>query len=69
MAFENVFEIGPIFRAEPSRTNRHLSEATSIDIEKAYADYNDIMEILERLIHFLFDEVKNKNKSQLSILK
>jgi nondiscriminating aspartyl-tRNA synthetase len=69
MAFENVFEIGPIFRAEPSRTNRHLSEATSIDIEKAYADYNDIMEILERLIHFLFDEVKNKNKSQLEYLK
>jgi aspartyl-tRNA synthetase len=69
MAFENVFEIGPIFRAEPSRTNRHLSEATSIDIEKAYADYNDIMEILERLIHFLCDEVKNKNKSQLEYLK
>jgi nondiscriminating aspartyl-tRNA synthetase len=69
MAFENVFEIGPIFRAEPSRTNRHLSEATSIDIEKAYADYNDIMEILERMIHFLWDEVKNKNKSQLEYLK
>lgn len=69
MAFENVFEIGPIFRAEPSRTNRHLSEATSIDIEKAYADYNDIMEILERMIHFLCDEVKNKNKSQLGYLK
>ncbi len=69
MAFENVFEIGPIFRAEPSRTNRHLSEATSIDIEKAYANYNDIMEILERMIHFLWDEVKNKNKSQLEYLK
>jgi nondiscriminating aspartyl-tRNA synthetase len=69
MAFENVFEIGPIFRAEPSRTNRHLSEATSIDIEKAYADYNDIMEILERMIHFLWDEVKNKNKTQLEYLK
>ena len=36
MAFENVFEIGPIFRAEPSRTNRHLSEATSIDVEKSF---------------------------------
>lgn len=69
MAFENVFEIGPIFRAEPSRTNRHLSEATSIDIEKAYADYNDIMNILEKMIHFLWDEVKNKNKSHLEYLK
>ena len=69
MAFENVFEIGPIFRAEPSRTNRHLSEATSIDIEKAYADYNDIMNILEKMIHFLWGEVKNKNKSHLEYLK
>ena len=69
MAFENVFEIGPIFRAEPSRTNRHLSEAISIDIEKAYADYNDIMEILERMIHFLWDQVKDKNKSHLEYLK
>jgi nondiscriminating aspartyl-tRNA synthetase len=68
MAFENVFEIGPIFRAEPSRTNRHLSEATSIDIEKAYADYNDVMEILERMINFLWQQVKEKDKSHLKYL-
>jgi len=69
MAFENVFEIGPIFRAEPSRTNRHLSEATSIDIEKAYAEYNDVMEILESMIHYVRDEVKDKNNSHLEYLK
>jgi len=69
MAFENVFEIGPIFRAEPSRTNRHLSEATSIDIEKAYAEYNEVMEILESMIHYVRDEVKDKNKSHLEYLK
>jgi nondiscriminating aspartyl-tRNA synthetase len=68
MAFENVFEIGPIFRAEPSRTNRHLSEATSIDIEKAYADYHEVMEILERMINFLWEQVKEKNKSHLKYL-
>jgi nondiscriminating aspartyl-tRNA synthetase len=69
MAFENVFEIGPIFRAEPSRTNRHLSEATSIDVEKAYVDYNDVSEILERMILFLWNEIKEKNKSHLEYLK
>jgi len=69
MAFENVFEIGPIFRAEPSRTNRHLSEATSIDVEKAYVDYNDVSEILERMILFLLNEIKDKNKSHLEYLK
>jgi len=69
MAFENVFEIGPIFRAEPSRTNRHLSEATSIDVEKAYVDYNYVSEILERMILFLWNEIKDKNKSHLEYLK
>jgi len=69
MAFENVFEIGPIFRAESSRTNRHLSEATSIDVEKAYVDYNDVSEILERMILFLWNEIKDKNKSHLEYLK
>ena len=69
MAFENVFEIGPIFRAEPSRTNRHLSEATSIDVEKAYVDYNGVSEILERMILFLWNEIKDKNKSHLEYLK
>ncbi len=38
MSFEKVFEIAPIFRAEPSRTNRHLAEAISIDLEEAFVD-------------------------------
>ena len=71
MAFENVFEIGPIFRAEPSRTNRHLSEATSIDIESAFVDYNDIMVLLEKMIQFiiksLFEDDSIKNNDELDI--
>ncbi|MDP2667544.1 MAG: amino acid--tRNA ligase-related protein, partial [Nitrosopumilaceae archaeon] len=50
MSFEKVFEIAPIFRAEPSRTNRHLSEAISIDMEEAYVNYNDIMSRIEQII-------------------
>jgi nondiscriminating aspartyl-tRNA synthetase len=50
MSFEKVFEIAPIFRAEPSRTNRHLAEAISIDVEEAYVDYNDIMRRIEEII-------------------
>jgi nondiscriminating aspartyl-tRNA synthetase len=53
MAFESVFEIGPIFRAEPSRTKRHLSEVISIDVEKAFSDYNDLMDLLEKLVIIL----------------
>jgi nondiscriminating aspartyl-tRNA synthetase len=69
MAFENVFEIGPIFRAEPSRTNRHLSESISIDVEKAFVDYNDIMNLLERMILHVLDAVKEKNKNDLAYLE
>ena len=50
MSFEKVFEIAPIFRAEPSRTNRHLSEAISVDFEESYVDYNDIMKRIEQII-------------------
>lgn len=69
MAFESVFEIGPIFRAEPSRTNRHLSEATSIDVEKAFVDYNDAMSLLERMIVNIVDAIKEKNLSDLKFLE
>ena len=69
MAFESVFEIGPIFRAEPSRTNRHLSEATSIDVEEAFIDYNDIMALLEKMILHIIDLVKEKNKNDLGYLE
>jgi nondiscriminating aspartyl-tRNA synthetase len=69
MAFESVFEIGPIFRAEPSRTNRHLSEAISIDVERAFVDYNDIMSLLEQMIAKIVDTIKEKNKDELKYLE
>ena len=50
MSFEKVFEIAPIFRAEPSRTNRHLAEAISIDLEEAFVDYNDVMKKTEEIV-------------------
>jgi nondiscriminating aspartyl-tRNA synthetase len=69
MAFESVFEIGPIFRAEPSRTNRHLSEAISIDVERAFVDYNDVMSLLERMILKIVDTIKEKNQDDLGYLQ
>jgi len=58
MSFEKVFEIAPIFRAEPSRTNRHLSEAISIDLEEAFSDYNDIMKHIENIVKRSVQTVK-----------
>jgi aspartyl-tRNA synthetase len=69
MAFESVYEIAPIFRAEPSRTNRHLSEAISVDAEKAYVNYDDVMGILENLIKHVVDSIKDHNLTDLKELE
>lgn len=58
MSFEKVFEIAPIFRAESSRTPRHLSEAISIDLEEAFVDYNDVMDRIESIIKASADAAK-----------
>lgn len=63
MSFEKVFEIASIFRAEPSRTNRHLSEAISIDLEEAFVDYNDIMQHIENIVIKSINAVRDYLKS------
>jgi len=62
MSFEKVFEIAPIFRAEPSRTNRHLAEAISIDLEEAFVDYDDIMNRIEEIIKVSIQAVNDYAK-------
>jgi len=63
MSFEKVFEIAPIFRAEPSRTNRHLAEAISIDLEEAFVDYNDVMDRINDIVKCAITTVKKYTKS------
>ena len=48
LSFEKVFEVGPFFRAEESHTRRHLSEFVSVDIEEAFANAQDVMQLLEQ---------------------
>jgi nondiscriminating aspartyl-tRNA synthetase len=50
LALDRVFEIGPYFRAENSHTVRHLTEFISVDMEAAFLDYEDIMDIVEEII-------------------
>lgn len=63
MSFEKVFEIAPIFRAGPSRTNRHLAEAISIDLEEAFVDYNDVMNRIEEIIKVSINAVNEYIKN------
>ncbi|HEY0002411.1 MAG TPA: aspartate--tRNA(Asn) ligase, partial [Actinoplanes sp.] len=49
--FERVFEVGPVFRAEPSDTARHLAQYTSLDAEMGFvADHRDVMAMLTRTL-------------------
>jgi nondiscriminating aspartyl-tRNA synthetase len=49
--FERVFEVGPVFRAEPSDTARHLSQYTSLDAEMGFIeDHRDVMAALTRTL-------------------
>ena len=67
--FEKVFEIGPFFRAEESHTRRHLSEFISVDIEQAFATAEDVMKVLEELIHSVCKYVAENCEQELKLLK
>jgi len=54
--FERVFEVGPVFRAEPHATVRHLSQYTSLDVEMAFiTNHFDVMAQLARVLRGMFE--------------
>jgi aspartyl-tRNA synthetase len=59
MGLERVFEIASYYRAEKSHTVRHLTEFTSVDIEAAFMDYFDVMNVLESVIANVFEHTAN----------
>jgi len=67
--FDRVYEIGPIFRAEEHNTTKHLNEATSIDIEVSFADHNDVMRILEKVVVRAYDSVNRLCSDQITNLE
>ena len=69
MSLEKVFEVGPFFRAEESHTRFHTSEFVSIDIEQAFADAEDVMQLLERLMQHVCKVVNEKCRKELALLK
>lgn len=64
IGLERVFEISNFYRAEKSHTGRHLSEFTSVDIEAAFMDYEDVMDILESLVMAVFKYTSENCKKE-----
>ena len=67
--FDKVYEIAPIFRAEEHDTLRHLNEVISIDVETAFTDHVDAMDILERMVVKAIKEVKENCQEELDTLE
>lgn len=64
-----VFDFGPVFRAEKSKTRRHLTEFWMMDAEAAFVDYIGNMDIQEALIKAIVQYVLENNQTELAILE
>lgn len=67
--FEKVFEVGPVFRAEPSFTSRHATEFTGYDMEMSYiSSHEDVMVEEEKTIRYVLQKVKDKYGEEIQVL-
>jgi len=68
--FERVFEIGPVFRAEPHFTTRHINEYISLDAEMGFInDYKDVAKMLNVVIKYIFEYVRDNGQQYLNEYK
>ena len=68
-AFGKVYCFGPAFRAEKSKTRRHLTEFWMVEPEVAYADLDDIMELSENFLTFIVRRVLENRRKDLEELE
>jgi nondiscriminating aspartyl-tRNA synthetase len=67
--FERVYEVGPVFRAEPSDTARHLAEYTSLDAELGFiTDHYDVMAVCRDAVAGMFSLAGERTGVQLDLL-
>jgi aspartyl-tRNA synthetase len=67
--FDRVFEIGPVFRANPSFTSRHDTEFTSIDMEVSWIDsHEDVMSIEEQWLAYIIDAINRTHGDEIERL-
>ncbi len=69
MSLGRVYDFGPVFRAERSKTRKHLTEFWMMDAEAAFVEHVENMQIQEDLIRFVIRTVLEKCKDELAILE
>jgi asparaginyl-tRNA synthetase len=68
MALGKVYSFGPTFRAEKSKTRRHLTEFWMVEPEVAYAELDDLMELAENLISFIARRCVERRRADLETI-
>jgi len=68
MALGKVYSFGPTFRAEKSKTRRHLTEFWMVEPEVAYAELDDLMDLAENLISFIVKRCLERRRSDLQTI-
>jgi asparaginyl-tRNA synthetase len=68
MALGKVYSFGPTFRAEKSKTRRHLTEFWMVEPEVAYAELNDVMDLAEGLISFVVKRCVERRRTDLQAI-
>lgn len=68
-ALEKIYTIAPSFRAEKSKTSRHLTEYWHAEMEVAWADFDEIIDYGEALIKFVVKKVLENNRAELELLQ
>jgi aspartyl-tRNA synthetase len=67
--FEKVFEVGPVFRANPSFTSRHDTEFTMFDIEMSFIEsHEDLLQLEEQMMVYIFKQIKEKHGAEIKEL-
>ncbi|HEY1946816.1 MAG TPA: asparagine--tRNA ligase [Bryobacteraceae bacterium] len=69
MAFGKVYCFGPTFRAEKSKTRRHLTEFWMVEPEMAYADLEEVKRVAEELVVSLVGRILDKKREELKVLE
>jgi len=69
MAFGKTYCFGPTFRAEKSKTRRHLIEFWMVEPEVAYATLDDVMDLIERFVEAIVGRVLEERRGELAILE
>jgi asparaginyl-tRNA synthetase len=68
-AFGKIYCFGPTFRAEKSKTRRHLTEFWMVEPEMAYATLEDVMSLSERMLAYIAAQVLEKRSEELKVLE